>query len=66
MAMVGSLLGVFLVKKLVNRTGRPSFIVLLLGVLMAIAAVLIPFYGVYNQIQLEEQGKAEYGFSNLC
>lgn len=66
LAVVGSAIGVLVLKKLVTKYQRSSLLVLLLAVILAVAAVVIASYGIYDIIDKEEKGEAEYGFSEFC
>ena len=66
LAVVGSAIGVLVLKKLVTKYQRSSLLVLLLAVILAVAAIVIASYGIYDIIDKEEKGEAEYGFSEFC
>ena len=63
LAMLGSLLGVFLLEKLVRR--MQSVTIYLLGAIMVIAFTLIPVYEVKHMISQVETGLFP-GFNSLC
>ena len=66
MSVVGSLCGVLLVKKIVNRSNRSSLIVLALGGALGLASVIIPTYGVINVVDQLESGNTQFGFQDFC
>jgi hypothetical protein len=65
-SFIGSAAGVLIVKKLVDKYGRASFIVLCLALVILLSAVILPIYLVISMVKLEQEGKAEYGFKNMC
>ena len=65
-SFIGSASGIFIVKKLVDRYNRPSIIVIALSLILGIAAVIIPVYGISTIVESYENGTGEYGFKNLC
>lgn len=65
-AFLGSATGVFVLKRLVDKYKRPSIIVITLCIILGIAAVIIPVYGIVELAQSAAKGEAEYGFSSIC
>jgi len=65
-AIIGAGLGVFVLRKLVIKSGRPSLVVITLGLALCLSAVAIPAYGIYNLADQESKGKAQWGFSDSC
>ena len=63
-AMTGSLLGVFLLEKVVRK--MQSAAVYLLGAMMVIAMVLIPLYEVKHVVSQVEKGTFRPGFHSFC
>ena len=61
-SLIGSCLGILVIKKLVDKYKRSSIIVMLLALIMAACAVIIPTYGILNYLN----SKTEDGFKNFC
>ena len=61
-SLIGSCLGILVIKKLVDKYKRSSIIVMLLALIMATCAVIIPTYGILNYLN----SKTENGFRNFC
>lgn len=61
-SLVGSCLGILVIKKLVDKYKRSSIIVMLLALLMASCAIIIPTYGLIQYLSSSE----EDGFKNYC
>ncbi|OMJ70993.1 hypothetical protein SteCoe_30894 [Stentor coeruleus] len=61
-SLVGSILGVLVLKKLVEKYKRGSILVLLLALIMGICAIIIPTYGI-----IQYMGKSgEDNFKSFC
>lgn len=58
----GSGVGVFLLKKLVDRYKRSSLIIILLAFLMGLCGVVLPIYGIVNLVNNND----DYGFHDYC
>lgn len=66
LALIGAIIGIFWLKELSEKYERPSLLVFVLAIIMAIATFLVPFYGITTLIQDGEDDKIEYGFSSYC
>ena len=66
LSITGSLLGVFFLKKMVKKTGRPSLLIMSLALILGVAAVMVPSYGISRIVEDEEEGEADYSFKELC
>lgn len=64
LSMAGSLVGVLLLEKVVRK--MQSATVFLLGIIMAIATVLIPVYEIRHVISQMERGTFHPGFNEFC
>jgi uncharacterized membrane protein YfcA len=64
LSMVGSLLGVTLLERVVRK--MQSATVFLLGIIMAIATILIPVYEIRHVIMQVEIGTFHPGFNEFC
>mmetsp|Transcript_3567 Transcript_3567/g.3341 ORF Transcript_3567/g.3341 Transcript_3567/m.3341 type:complete len:500 (-) Transcript_3567:344-1843(-) len=65
-SVTGSALGVFVVKKLVDKFGRPSIMVFCLGTVYISAFILTMTYNIRKIIKDQEDGKTEYDFKDFC
>jgi uncharacterized membrane protein YfcA len=61
-SLVGSCVGILLIKKIVDKYKRSSIIVMLLALIMAACAVIIPTYGILKY----SQESANDGFKSYC
>lgn len=66
MAFLGAVVGVLLITHLVKKSGRPSFLVLIVAVVLGVAMVIVPIYMIVDALQKEADGKAEYGLKDFC
>jgi uncharacterized membrane protein YfcA len=55
--IVGSYIGVTLVSKAIKKTGRPSLIVLVLGLVMLLAGAVVAGVGIYEAVHNIQTGK---------
>ena len=65
-AILGSLTGVLAVTHIMRRVGRPSYLVLLLSVVLGIAMIMVPVYLVLDSVKKEKEGKADYKLKDYC
>ena len=61
-SLVGSSLGILVLKKIVDHYKRSSIIVMLLAVLMGTCAIIIPTYGIIQYLNSSQDD----GFKNYC
>lgn len=61
-SLVGSTLGILVLKKVVDKYKRASIIVLMLAGILSLCAVIIPTYGIINYVGSKE----EDGFRSYC
>lgn len=66
LSMLGAIIGVLGLKRLSEKYERPSLLVLILGVIMALAALLVLFYGVITMVEDVNNSDVDYGFSGYC
>jgi len=65
-ALVGSLVGVLGITQLMKKLGRPSLLVLILGVVLGIAMIIVPVYLILDSVKKEMEGKADYKLVEFC
>lgn len=65
-ALIGSLLGVLGITHLMKKLGRPSYLVLVLAVVLGIAMVIVPVYLILDAVKKEIDGKADYKLVDYC
>jgi len=65
-AGVGALVGVVLLEKRMKESGRPSLSVYILALVLAMATVLVPIYGVMRVMDLVNRGVFSFGFRSFC
>jgi uncharacterized membrane protein YfcA len=65
-ASVGSFVGTLIIQRIVERTKRVSFIVIVLGGVLGVSTLLIPSYTLYTTIQQLNAGKNIWNFSSPC
>jgi uncharacterized membrane protein YfcA len=65
-ALVGSLAGVLGITHLMKKLGRPSYLVLVLAVVLGIAMVIVPVYLIIDAVKKEIDGKADYKLVEYC
>ncbi len=63
---VGSFLGTLIIQRIVEKTKRVSFLVLVLGVVLGVSTLLIPSYTLYTTIQQLNEGKNIWKFNSPC
>lgn len=61
---IGGQTGQRLVKQIVDRTGRPSIVVCLLGAIIGLAVVIMAVSGVANVLKDCREGKNIWAFDN--
>jgi uncharacterized membrane protein YfcA len=62
----GSIVGLFLVNKLVMKTGRMSFIVILFTSILAVTSVVVPVYSGWEFSEQIQQGIDIWDFHPAC
>ena len=62
-ALIGSAVGVTVVKAIVNRYKRASILVIVLTILMGLCTILIPTYGI---VDLATKTNVSIGFNSYC
>ena len=65
-ALLGSLAGVLGVTHIVRKLGRPSYLVMVLAVVLGIAMVIVPVYLILDSVKKEMDGKADYKLKDYC
>jgi hypothetical protein len=63
---VGSFIGTLLIQKLLEKTGRNSYIIFALGGVLAISTVLIPIHTLMQIIDQISEGKSIWSFNKPC
>jgi uncharacterized membrane protein YfcA len=63
---IGSFSGLFLVNKLVEKTGRSSLIVILFAAVLALASVVCPVYSAFDLAKESSDGTNIWGFHPIC
>eukprot|EP00347_Sterkiella_histriomuscorum_P016420 403353250 len=61
-----SILGLFLLNKIVKKLNRQSPIVIILAVVMGISALLVPIFGSIDMVKQVRDGQSITQFSSLC
>ncbi len=64
--VTGSILGLKIVKKLIEKTGRVSILVLLLGAVIMLPAIVIPVNATFTVVDNLKQGVNVLAFKGLC
>lgn len=62
----GSVLGVCLLQRVIERTGRQSIIVFILCAVMLVASLIIPAFAVPRTISRSEEGTRIWEFRSPC
>ncbi len=65
-SLLGSYIGIRVVKKLIDRLNRPSIVVFILAFIIGLVVVLVPTYGIINLIHDYQNGSANLGFIDFC
>lgn len=65
-ALVGAVIGIFVIQKIVKRYQRASILVFVLSGILILATLAVAFYGIRKLIEDEKDGDGEYGFIPLC
>jgi len=63
---IGAVVGILIVAEVVRKLGRPSVIVISLGLVIAASAVLIPMFGVRDVMAQVHEGKNIFAFHPFC
>ena len=63
---LGAIVGIVGVAHIVAKLGRPSFIVISLGLVIAASAMLIPIFGVRDVVAQARAGKDVFAFHPFC
>ena len=65
-ALLGSLSGVLGITHLMKKLGRPSYLVLILAVVLGIAMIIVPVYLILDAVKKEMDGKPDYKLVEYC
>jgi hypothetical protein len=63
---VGSFIGTLLIQKLLEKTGRNSYIIFALGGVLGISTILIPIHTLMQLIDQVSEGKSIWSFNKPC
>jgi hypothetical protein len=63
---VGSFMGTVLIQKLLEKTGRNSYIVFALAAVLGVSTVLIPIHTLSQLIDSIKEGKSIWSFNKPC
>jgi uncharacterized membrane protein YfcA len=63
---LGTVAGMTIIGRLVKRSGRTSYILLCLLILIVTSAVVLPAQGIYNMIDRMDAGLNVFKFTSLC
>ena len=63
---VGSFVGTLLIQKLLEKTGRNSYIIFALGGVLAISTILITIHTLMQIIDQVSEGKSIWSFNKPC
>lgn len=63
---IGSFFGTLIIQRIIEKTKRFSYLVLILGGVLCISTLLIPAYTFYTTIQDLNEGKNIWIFNSPC
>lgn len=63
---IGILFCLMTMTRVIQRTGRPSIVVLVLTVIMAASAAMVPIFSYPNLINMYERGINIWAFNDPC
>ncbi len=63
---LGSFFGTILIQKIIEKYKRFSFLVLVLGVVLGVSTIMIPFHTIVNIIKDVKGGKNIWTFNKPC
>lgn len=66
MTSVGSLIGTLIIQKLFKKTGRSSFIILILASVILISVIVIPLHTIFKIINIQSSGQNIWEFGTPC
>lgn len=65
-SFIGSMIGILMIKKAVEKRGKPSLLVWAFGIQLLIGAVMLTGYQIYHFYTQIEEGDSSFGFNNFC
>ena len=63
---LGSLIGTFIIQKLLEKTNRPSILVFVLFAVLLVSTILIPANALYQIMDQLKQGRNIWNFDSPC
>jgi uncharacterized membrane protein YeaQ/YmgE (transglycosylase-associated protein family) len=63
---IGSFIGTVLIQKLLEKTGRNSYIIFVLGGVLGISTILIPIHTLMQLVEQVNEGKSIWSFNKPC
>ena len=63
---VGSFAGTVLIQKLLQKTGRNSYIIFALSGVLAVSTLLIPIHTLMQLVEQVSEGKSIWSFNKPC
>lgn len=63
---IGSFIGTLLIQKILQKTGRNSYIIFALVFVLGISTILIPIHTLNQLIEQMSAGKSIWSFSKPC
>lgn len=66
MSSVGSFIGTILIQKMIQKTGRNSFIIMALALVLGVSTVLIPAHTFLKILDQIKSGQSIWTFNSPC
>jgi len=63
---VGIIIGLKIIKKMIDKYKRPSIIVIILASILAASAIMVPYFNFFNILKQSKAGVNIYEFGNMC
>jgi uncharacterized membrane protein YfcA len=63
---VGSFFGTLIIQRIIEKTKRISYLVIVLGGVLGVSTLLIPSYTLFTIIQSLNEGKNIWNFNSPC
>ena len=63
---IGSFIGTILIQKLILKTKRNSYLVIVLGAVLGVSTILIPIHTLMQLIEKIQEGKSIWSFNQPC
>ena len=65
-SIIGSIIGILVLRKIALKRKRVSILVICIGVILLFSLLIIPAVGIMNSVKQSDTGDFQLGFSSIC